>query len=97
MSIALARTSMRISSTEIGILILVGFAGWYGWTHHELEIKQKLGLAPVPKVRILDAQFKCDQRIYCSQMKSCEEARFFILKLEGALADLLLNSAFFFF
>ena len=70
---------MRITSTEIGVLILLGLAGWYGWTHYELPIKQKLGLAPVPKVRVLDAQFKCDSRIYCSQMTSCEETRFFKL------------------
>jgi hypothetical protein len=70
---------MRLSSTEIGTLILLGFAGWYGWTHYEMEIKQKLGLAPPPpKVRVLGAQFQCDGRIYCSQMKSCEEVRFFL-------------------
>ena len=69
---------MRISFTEIGVLILVGFAGWYGWTHYQTPIKETLGLAPKPKVRILDAQYKCDGRIYCSQMTSCEEARFFL-------------------
>jgi hypothetical protein len=69
---------MRISSTEIGVLILVAFGGWYGWTHYRPEIEQKLGVAPPPKVRVLDAQFKCDGRIYCSQMTSCEEARFFL-------------------
>jgi len=67
---------MPISSTELGVLIIVGFAGWYGWTHYQVEIKQKLGLAPPPKVRVLDAQFKCDERIYCSQMTSCEEVRY---------------------
>lgn len=69
---------MRISSTEIGVLIFVGFGGWYGWTHYQPQIKEKLGLAPPPKVRVLDAQFKCDERVYCSQMTSCEEARYFI-------------------
>jgi hypothetical protein len=69
---------MRITSSEIGVLILVGFAGWYGWTHYQTPIKETLGLAPKPKVRILDTQFKCDGRIYCSQMTSCEETRFFL-------------------
>ena len=72
---------MRIPSTEIGVLIILGFAGWYGWTHYQPEIKQKLGLAPPPKMRVLNAQFKCDGRIYCSQMTSCEEARYFLTYL----------------
>ena len=69
---------MRITSAEIGILIVIGVAGWYGWTHYQTPIKEALGLAPKPKVRVLGAQFQCDTRIYCSQMTSCEEARFFL-------------------
>ncbi|MEO7760287.1 MAG: DNA-binding protein [Casimicrobiaceae bacterium] len=69
---------MRIPSTEFGVLLLVGCAGWYGFTHYETEIKQRLGLAPVPTVRVLGEQFRCDHRIYCSQMKSCAEARYFL-------------------
>jgi hypothetical protein len=78
---------MRFSSTPIAVLILVGFAAWYGWTHHELQIRQTLGLAPVPKVRVLPAQFKCDGRIFCSQMTSCEEARFFLQYCPGTKLD----------
>ena len=69
---------MRISSTDIGVLILGAFASWYGWAHYEHEIKQTVGLEPKPKVRVLAAQFHCDHRIYCSQMTSCEETRFFL-------------------
>ena len=74
---------MRVSTSEIVVLALVGFGGWYGWTHYQTDIKQKLGMAPPPKVRVLDAQFKCDGRIYCSQMTSCEETRFFLRYCEN--------------
>ena len=70
---------MRITGNGIGAVVLVAFAGWYGWTYHQPEIKGWLGLAPKPAVRILGEQFTCDKRRFCSQMTSCEEARFFVL------------------
>src|SRR5260221_14194844 len=63
---------------NLGALLLVAFAAWWGYTHYGLQIKQFLGLAPAPAVRVLGAQFQCDHRIYCSQMTSCEETRFFL-------------------
>ena len=63
---------------DLIILLLIGVAGWYGYTHFEDRIKQVLGIAPPPAVRILPEQFTCDGRIYCSQMTSCDEARFFL-------------------
>jgi hypothetical protein len=63
---------------DLIILLLIGVAGWYGYTHLEGPVKRILGLAPPATVRILPEQFACDGRIYCSQMTSCEEARFFL-------------------
>jgi hypothetical protein len=64
---------------DLILLALLGIAGWYGYTHFEGRIKQALGFSPPATVRILPEQFTCDGRIYCSQMTSCEEARFFLL------------------
>ena len=33
------------------------------------------------------SQFRCDGRTHCSQMKSCEEARFFLEKCPGTKMD----------
>jgi hypothetical protein len=33
------------------------------------------------------AKFKCDGRIYCSQMTSCEEAKFFLENCPGVKMD----------
>jgi hypothetical protein len=63
---------------HLGVLLLLAFAGWYGYTHYELQIRQFVGLSPKPGVRVLAERFKCDARIYCSQMTACEEARFFL-------------------
>jgi Excalibur calcium-binding domain len=63
---------------DLLILVLIGVVGWYGYTLFEGRIKQILGLAPPATVRMLPERFTCDGRIYCSQMTSCEEARFFL-------------------
>ncbi len=63
---------------DLIILLLIGVAGWYGYTHFEGRIKALLGIAPPAATRMLPEQFACDARIYCSQMTSCEEARFFL-------------------
>jgi len=72
---------------DLIVLVLLGVAGWYGYTHYEGRIKQFLGFAPPATVRILPEQFACDRRIYCSQMTSCEEARFFLRNCPGTMLD----------
>jgi hypothetical protein len=72
---------------HLGFLVLVAFGAWYGWTHYNQEAREFLGLAPTPKVRVLGEQFKCDARIWCSQMTSCEETRFFLRYCPGTKLD----------
>ena len=65
---------------DLVILAVIGIAAWVGYVHFEDRIRQALGFAPSAPpaaVRILPEQFACDGRIYCSQMTSCEEAKFF--------------------
>ncbi len=63
---------------DLLILALIGAAAWFGYTHFEGRIRQALGFAPPARVQIPPEQFACDARIYCSQMTSCEEARYFV-------------------
>ena len=69
---------LALLTKYLGVLLLVGFAGWYGYTHYQPEIREFLNPAPKKTVRALGEQFKCDKRIWCSQMTSCEEARYFL-------------------
>jgi len=64
---------------DLLILLVIGAAAWFGYTHLEAPVRRLLGLAPPPAtVRVLPPQFACDGRVFCSQMTSCEEARFFL-------------------
>jgi hypothetical protein len=63
---------------DILVLVLIGVIGWFAYTLLESPIKQFLGLEDPATVRLPAGQFKCDHRIYCAQMTSCEEARYFL-------------------
>ncbi len=64
---------------DLLILALIAAAGWYAYRYFEAPVRRMLGLEPPARVaRLLPAQFTCDKRIFCSQMTSCEETRFFI-------------------
>ena len=47
----------------------------------------KTPVTPVPAPVMPEATFKCDGRKYCSQMTSCEEAKFFLDNCPGAKMD----------
>jgi len=44
-------------------------------------------ILPKPKPPRLNKTYHCDRRIYCSQMRSCEEAKFFIRNCRGTKMD----------
>jgi hypothetical protein len=81
------------------ILIIVGVAGWYGYGRYG---QQLLGAHPgFGRIGIGDSAsrpdasraespgrgFRCDGRIYCSQMTSCAEATFFLRNCPGVKMD----------
>ena len=73
------------------VLIIIAAVVWYGYTKYQSRLNRQpvVGAevrpssepraAPFPKSEgpSLSA-FKCDGRIYCSQMTSCAEATFFL-------------------
>jgi hypothetical protein len=70
------------------ILALLVSAGWYGYsqyqrrTHIPFEVTKPTTMPTVPEGR-----FKCDGRIYCSQMTSCAEATYFLQNCPGTKMD----------
>ncbi len=71
------------------LLVLIAFAGWYGYGQYQrrsavpLAVSVPVVARPAPDVQ----QFKCDGRIYCSQMTSCAEATYFLRNCPGTKMD----------
>jgi hypothetical protein len=77
------------------LLVVLGALVWQGYAKYRPsanEITATAGSAP-EKVTIDDVKsvsddhFACDGRAYCSQMKSCEEAEYFLKNCPGVKMD----------
>jgi cold shock CspA family protein len=75
------RSSGSVLSAVITLVLFCG-VGWYGYTRYEqaatLSARER-GEEPVPA--------RCDGRTMCSQMKSCEEAKYFLRNCPGTQMD----------
>src|SRR6185503_427788 len=75
------------------IVVILGLLGWQGYQHYQAGTAKAALLlesstAPVPAALSSPAsQYKCDGRIYCSQMTSCEEATYFLRNCPGVKMD----------
>jgi len=82
------------------VLLIVGLLGWYGYRHYQARAHALLQPSeaaqpaqPIPQsaapatVSPAAPQYKCDGRIYCSQMTSCEEATYFLRNCPGVKMD----------
>ena len=73
----------------VGVVLLLGISA-FGYTRF---MRQTPTLQPSPASGETGAtstptfQFKCDGRIYCSQMTSCAEAKFFLANCPGTKMD----------
>ncbi|QSX77418.1 excalibur calcium-binding domain-containing protein [Agrilutibacter solisilvae] len=64
------------------VLAILGGLIWFGYTRHLSEaaslapdpVRASASASPVPAA----GAFACDGRTHCSQMRSCEEATYFI-------------------
>lgn len=79
---------------SVAALVLVGAAIYFGYQHRDAL----LSLLPFAKAESSELsvsgpqsersqQFACDGRTHCSQMTSCEEARYFLKHCPGAQMD----------
>jgi hypothetical protein len=70
------------------ILVLLLSAGGYGYSQYQRRTHIPLVVvAPAPLKSAPESQFKCDGRIYCSQMTSCAEATYFLKNCPGTKMD----------
>jgi len=74
-------------------VIILALAGWQGYQHYRGGTAKPVALpeSSTPPVRAAVSspvsQYKCDGRIYCSQMTSCEEATYFLRNCPGVKMD----------
>ena len=80
-------------------LLIVAALGWYGYTKYQDYVRvrpvaeeanphastRQPALSPMSESQA--SPFKCDGRIYCSQMTSCAEATFFLKNCPGTRMD----------
>lgn len=87
---------------RIILLIILVALGWNGYEkyarerikvettqEHVLDVGAEVGEVPDIDIRFSGkSSFACDGRVYCSQMKSCDEAKYFVqhcpnVKMDG--------------
>ena len=77
------------------LLVIVVVLGWQGLQHFRAatshrapSVESSLSAVPAQVAPpASSASFKCDGRIYCSQMTSCEEATYFLRTCPGTKMD----------
>jgi len=85
---------------RISVFVIVFAVGFYGYFKYQDHLKAQRSLAaefesseprtvhtPAPKAGDSTGTFRCDGRIYCSQMTSCVEATFFLKNCPGTKMD----------
>ena len=70
----------------LAIIISLGFVGNKAYTNYLQQHRKSTIESDEPSET--DSAYKCDGRVYCSQMSSCEEAEFFLrncpdVKMDG--------------
>jgi predicted negative regulator of RcsB-dependent stress response len=78
-------------------LLIVAALGWYGYTKYQGRVKGQPSVEAAashtsvrqaaPSESQTASPFKCDGRIYCSQMTSCAEATFYLKNCPGTKMD----------
>ncbi|WP_129134677.1 excalibur calcium-binding domain-containing protein [Luteimonas sp. YGD11-2] len=77
------------------IVLLLIAAAWGGYRHFHAPVPEATPTAaaaparadPAPVMRTPAQRFSCDGRQHCSQMRSCEEATFFIRNCPNTKMD----------
>jgi len=66
----------------VGILVVI-----FGWQKYRQAQSAALDEVQEERPAAPDITYQCDGRVYCSQMRSCEEARWFLQHCPGTKMD----------
>lgn len=80
------------------VLIVLGALAWFGYDKYQaMTVRDRANaraytVTPdsarrAPITRLANSRFTCDGRTYCSQMRSCAEATYFIQHCPGTKMD----------
>jgi len=71
------------------IVVVLGLLAWQGYQKYQSgSVATEAAKALAPRaLSSNDSPFKCDGRVYCSQMTSCEEATYFLHNCPGVKMD----------
>jgi hypothetical protein len=95
----LAQVEGRVLMRKLVLLVVLAALAWKGYEKYSLSATMSaepmaltsdvpLELASAPKIQIESKEsFACDGRTYCSQMKSCEEATYFLQRCPNVKMD----------
>lgn len=78
---------------KLVVLVILALLGWQGYQHYQARTVKAAASAEQPMPSAPAAlsspvpQYKCDGRIHCSQMTSCEEAIYFLRNCPGVKMD----------
>lgn len=84
---------------RVVVLLLVAALGWFGYTKYEARVQTtrasdvrpstpQSGQNPPARANpVASPIFKCDGRTRCSQMASCDEAKYFLKNCPGTKMD----------
>jgi cold shock CspA family protein len=82
-------TSLLASLALFAAISVYGYTGLYGKSDTVPvadTVKSTENVSPVPDQKAT-AEFQCDGRTYCSQMRSCDEAKFFLRNCPDVTMD----------
>lgn len=86
------KSGTNLFQSLISLLLIVA-AGYFGYSHFnnrassEYSALNQTTRTPVQEKLIAQPQFRCDGRQHCSQMRSYEEAKFFIANCPNTKMD----------
>lgn len=69
-------------------LLLIGAIGAYAYSEHRRAGQRSTRMENQMRTAVVAGEvFRCDGRIYCSQMTSCAEAKYFLDHCPGTRMD----------
>jgi cold shock CspA family protein len=80
------RSSLFGRMIKLLVLAGIGFFGYQHYTKRNVPVPQTALTMP-QQMPAASANFRCDDRIHCSQMTSCAEAKFFLRNCPGTQMD----------
>ncbi len=77
----------KASFRSVLVIVVVLALGFVGYSSYTSRKGDRAVLSISPEVGTSGQQFSCDGRTHCSQMTSCEEARYFLKHCPGTEMD----------